>query len=156
MGKGRLNRRELMWIPLLILAPGNPDFPAGTVSPLLGGQADIAPTALDLLGLPAHVAFAKRSLAETGGRRFALHAWADQAGWQEDNWFIVHDLRRPSALYDLNGDPGLKINLLKKKPLPPSAASALKDFLAYLQTTNNLLLQNRIVPPGTTPRERTP
>jgi hypothetical protein len=155
MGKGRLNRRELMWIPLLILDPGNPDFPAGTVSPLLGGQADIAPTALDLLGLPAHVAFAGRSLIELGGKRFALHAWADQAGWQEEQWLIVHDLRSPSALYDLDADPALTANLLKSA-LPPSAAAALKDFQAYLQTTNNLLLQNRVLPPGATGNERTP
>jgi phosphoglycerol transferase MdoB-like AlkP superfamily enzyme len=154
MGKGPLNRREAMWIPLLILDPGNADFPAGTISAVLGGQADIAPTVLDLLGFSGEAGFAGRSLLDPGGTHFALHAWADQAGWQEQNWFIVHNLRKPAALYDLDNDPDLQRNLLRGNKTPPSAAAALNDFQAYLQITNNLLLQNRIMPSAAAPHSR--
>ena len=147
MGKGDLNRREAMWIPLLILNPGDPDFPRGAVSTTLGSQADMAPTALELLGIEAVVPFAGRSLLAPGAPRFALHAWSNQVGWQEGDWFVVHDLERPIALYRPGDDPRLRHNLVRDRAAARAAAPAVAHLEGYLQTVNNLLLANRTAPP---------
>ncbi|MBI4082842.1 MAG: LTA synthase family protein [Candidatus Lambdaproteobacteria bacterium] len=145
LGGSDLNALERMWTPLLVLDPGDPSFPAGQVSGLLGSQVDIAPTALDLLGISAPNSFVGRSLLRPAARRFALFAWGGQAGWLDEQALVIHDLGKPLALYRYREDPALARNLL---PTVGADDPSVRDFQATLQTLNNLLMENRVFPTG--------
>jgi arylsulfatase A-like enzyme len=149
-GGAGLDARARMWIPLLILDPGDPDFPRGKVDTSLGSQADIAPTVLDLLHLTALTNFAGHSLLRPASHRYALFAWGGQAGWLDEEALVIHDLQRPLALYHWRTDPGLAHNLLAtgaaEAGRPGVKPGPVHDFQAYLQTVNNLLMENRVYP----------
>jgi hypothetical protein len=79
--------------------------------------------------------------------RFAFHAWAGQAGWQEQGWFAILDRERTLALFRPGEDPELKRNLAGAAAERGEAAQVLEHARAYWQTVNNLLLDNRVAPP---------
>jgi len=145
MGKWEMNYRERQWIPLLILVPGDPGFPRGVVDATLGSQVDMAPTALELLGISATQSFAGQSLLHPAAHRFALFNWFGQVGWIDDNVLMVHDLERPLALFDRRADPELRHNLVGPG-MRPGQWQEVADLRAYFQTFNNLLLNNRMAP----------
>jgi arylsulfatase A-like enzyme len=132
-----------MWTPLLVLDPGDSAFAAGQVSGLLGSQVDIAPTALDLLGISAPNSFVGRSLVRLAPRRFALFAWGGQAGWLDEQALVIHDLGKPLALYRYREDPALAHDLL---PSLGAENPSVRDFQSTLQMLNNLLMENRVFP----------
>jgi hypothetical protein len=150
MGGAHLDARGRMWIPLLILAPGDPDFPRGTVSQVLGSQVDIAQTLLDLLGLPAAHTFAGNSLLRPAPERFALFGWGGQSGWLREDDLLIHDLSKPVAVYRLS--PGAPAGLALPAPeVPEPGERAVVELQSYLQTLNNLLVENRLSPPSGAP-----
>lgn len=151
LGGPGLTLEQRMRIPLLILKPGDPDFPHGARVATLGSQLDVAPTALDLLGLSATASFGGHSLLAPRGPRYAMLAWGAQAGWLTDDGLLVHDLTRPLAYYDWRADPGLKHNLLGKNGDTGAPAEAVREFQSYYQAFNNVLLDNRAAPPDDPP-----
>lgn len=150
MGALARNLRERMWIPLLIVSPGDPRVPPGTRVHTLGGQATLAPTALDLLAISAPNAFAAYSMLHPVTRPFALLNIGNPYGWITDGSLLLHDLTKPLALYDYRNDPNLQANLLavatSDSGEEPDAHRAVQDFQGYLQTMNNLVMENRVFP----------
>lgn len=146
LGGPGLTRREAMHIPLLILVPGDPNFPQGTVNPTQGGQVDIAPTALQLLGISARHNFAGNSLLAPAPHRFVLFGLGGQAAWLSGDSLVLHDLTRPLALYDVRVDPRQTRNLLPEMSRS-GEPEVVRQFQSYLQATNNLLARNRVFPP---------
>jgi phosphoglycerol transferase MdoB-like AlkP superfamily enzyme len=144
LGGPFLDPRRRMHIPLLIVNPAQPGFPRGAADPTLGTQVSLAPTALQLLGISAPAAFASNSLLAPAPRRFGLFAWGSQAGWINETWLVVHDLARPIAVYDWRKDPALARNVLGETG--GAEHPAVREFSAYLQTVNNLLVRNRVAP----------
>jgi arylsulfatase A-like enzyme len=143
LGHGRTLYEESVRVPLLMLGPG---VPAGRVVDAVVSLLDVAPTLLDLLGLPPAPTFEGRSLVPLfagaaaeprpalfelphPGSRFDLrvHTHGEVDGTKklvvrrEPNVFVgVHEA------YDLAGDPG------EKTPLPaPEGAAMAKDLEAW-------------------------
>ena len=147
MGSSKYNHRQRMWIPLLILDPGNPRFLRGTVDPTLGSQTDIAATALDLLGISAGHAFAGNSLLRPELPRFAMLGWGNQAGWLRPGSLLIHDTERPLALYRFPVGVGSKVRMELPPPTRPAPDDPMVvELQGYLQTLNNLLINNRLAP----------
>jgi len=156
MGGSQLDPRARMWIPLLILNPGDPAFPSRRVSGVLGSQIDLAPTVVDLLGVPAEQAFIGRSLLTRPGApptppRFALFGWGNQAGWLRDDSLLIHGQERPLAFHRYGPGRTPTPNLiLPGNPDgrgPEGYGRSLEEVRGVLQTLNNLLVLNRLVPP---------
>ncbi len=150
LGGRELTRQQAMHIPLLILVPGDPGFPRGAVNATVGGQVDLAPTLLQLLGVPATQDFAGNSLLAPAPHRFVMFGLGGQAGWIDDQALVLHDLTRPLALYHYRSDPGLTRNLLPELSRD-GEPEVVRQFQSYLQVTNNLLVRNRLVPPERQP-----
>ena len=145
LGGADLTRRQAMHIPLLILVPGDPAFPRGAVRATLGGQVDLAPTVLQLLGISAAQDFAGNSLLAPAARRFVMFGLGGQAAWIDEDTLVLHDLTKTVAAFRYRSDPGLTRNVLPElsRAGPPPAV---RDLESYLQATNNLLVRNRVFP----------
>ena len=115
-------------IPLLIAAPGSQQATGESVKRQVR-TIDIAPTILDLLGLPVHADMQGSSLVselrdpESGPERPALmethfshyhYQWAPLRGLRTDRWKYVLAPKR--ELYDLADDPGEVHNLVRAQP----------------------------------------
>ncbi len=115
-------------VPLLIAAPGSGQATGESVKRQVR-TIDIAPTILDLLGLPAHPDMQGSSLVpelhdpESGPERVALiethfshyhYQWAPLRGLRTDRWKYVLAPKR--ELYDLANDPGEVHNLIDVRP----------------------------------------
>jgi phosphoglycerol transferase MdoB-like AlkP superfamily enzyme len=146
VGGAGLNRRQAMHIPLLILVPGDPAFPRGAVRDTLGGQVDLAPTVLQLLGISAAQDFAGNSLLAPARRRFVMFGLGGQAAWLDEDTLLLHDLTRAVAAFRYRADPGLTRNVLPELSRA-GTPDTVRDFESYLQATNNLLVRNRVFPP---------
>lgn len=103
---------ENVRIPFVIAAPG------AIVGPVrVGGltsQVDMAPTVLDLLGVPAPADY--QGLSRLGGRRPAAFFFTDSSlafvGLREENWKYIHEIESGRhKLFDLTTDPGETVNL---------------------------------------------
>ncbi|MDH5753054.1 MAG: sulfatase-like hydrolase/transferase, partial [Deltaproteobacteria bacterium] len=158
-GEREYSPLERMRVPLLIIAPGLEGLEPGSRSDAPGSHLDIAPTVLDLLGLSAPHNFLGRPLLAGPGsgagiapREFrAMLSWGGQAGWLTGEMLLTHDLKKPLGLFNWRQDPALKHNLLAGGGPGGSAvvvagSDPVAEFQSYLQTTNNLLLTNRVFP----------
>jgi arylsulfatase A-like enzyme len=115
-------------VPLLLRVPG---AAAGSVAEMVSLE-DLAPTVLDLLGLPALSAgMTGRSLRPLlhGGPlppKEALYltecTWMRKRGWRTPEWKLIEALepdiygKPPVELYHLPGDPGEHQNLADQRP----------------------------------------
>ncbi len=111
---------ELMRVPLVIRAPG--------VAPALDTRPaqhlDVAPTVLELLGIPVHPSFQGVSLIaeepDLMRSRFLMvqAPLAHQYGVVRDGFKLVHDVERnKTTLVNLRKDPGETRNLMDRRPL---------------------------------------
>jgi arylsulfatase A-like enzyme len=119
--------QELVHVPLLMRLPGEEARGAGRLVAGTVRNLDIAPTVLDVLGLPAarsHEGISLRSAASgalvasatelaagaaPAGSAPALVAPAEMREWKtlvEDRWKLVTTVAGRFALYDLEADPG--------------------------------------------------
>jgi len=115
-------------VPLLVAAPGSGQATGESVKRQVR-TIDIAPTILDLLGLPAHTDMQGSSLVPVlrdpanGPERLALiethfshyhFQWAPLRGLRTDRWKYVLAPKR--ELYDIANDPGEVYNLVDVQP----------------------------------------
>jgi arylsulfatase A-like enzyme len=107
---------ELLRTPLIIRAPGLDPGPRSG----LAQHVDVAPTVLDLLGLPPHPGFQGVSLIEPR-RSFAYAAvqtpMANQYSISHESYKLVIDARRRTAVFrDLINDPGERFDWAERYP----------------------------------------
>ncbi|HVT07444.1 MAG TPA: sulfatase [Polyangia bacterium] len=108
---------ENVRVPLLIAAPG---LTRGTRrAPQLASAVDVAPTILDLLGLPSAALHEGRSLLDPAPRlvSFFTDQGVPQAALREGRWKFIDDHESGRAqLFDLSTDPGERRNLATADP----------------------------------------
>lgn len=108
---------ENVRVPLLIAAPG---LTRGTRRvPQLASAVDVAPTILDLLGLPPAARHEGRSLLDPAPRlvSFFTDQGVPQAAVREGRWKFIDDRESGRAqLFDLSADPGERRNLAAADP----------------------------------------
>jgi arylsulfatase A-like enzyme len=125
MTHGLLLRTSTLQVPLVLVAPGH--LPAGRRVAEVVATVDIAPTILELLGLPPFPGAQGETLVSAlGGRgeeRFVYSetrlpadefGWSMLAGVRSDRWAWVRAPR--PELYDLREDPELANSLHEAKP----------------------------------------
>lgn len=136
-GHGNHLHDEELKVPLMIRVPaGSRRIRPGTVVRGQVGGIDVAPTVLDLAGVPTPPSWKGRSLRgamESGGSdgrpvvtetRIRAGLW--QRGVRTDRYKViaVGDFDAPTEAYDLVADPGETNNLVRGgAPLPPGAAA---------------------------------
>jgi lipoteichoic acid synthase len=85
----------------------------------IGSNLDIAPTVLDLLGLPVPESYQGRSLLDSQAR-VALFFTDYSLGWlglRDQDWKFMYDIEGERAkLFDLRADPAERRNLGDRFP----------------------------------------
>ncbi len=127
-------------VPLILRVPKGCGLKAvgGVVKGQVGGL-DVAPTVLDLVGVPVPDSWEGRSLRramETGasdGRPVVSETRVRDGLWQRsvrtDRWKVIaiDDFERPVEVYDLTADPGETSNLVRVgHPLPQEARNLVR------------------------------
>ena len=116
--QGRTVYEEDVHVPLLLWYPRLYRTAAG--SSAVGGHLDLAPTIVDLAGLPAPADWQGRSLfSQARVPRAYFYVAKDHftLGVREDSWKYIFDLRAGTEeLYDLDGDPTEQLNLAAANP----------------------------------------
>ena len=105
--------QELVHVPLLIRWPGKGGPAAGAARLVTGTvrNLDIAPTVLDVLGLPAAASHEGISLRAAGpGGTPAPTEMREWKALVEDRWKLITSEAGRFALYDLEADPGETTN----------------------------------------------
>lgn len=108
---------ENVHVPLLVVAPGIIGQPWHV--PQVGGVIDLAPTVLNLLGIPPQPQWQGRSLlaGQPGVARFFADYAGLQVGLRQDHWKMVYDAEADRAqLFDLTLDPLERVDLAGKEP----------------------------------------
>jgi phosphoglycerol transferase MdoB-like AlkP superfamily enzyme len=116
--QGRTMYEEDVHVPLMFWYPRLYRLP--TRSKAIGGHVDLAPTIVDLAGLPPAPDWQGRSLFDnTGTRRAYFYVAEDQftLGLREGAWKYILNLRDGvDELYDLDRDPDEQRNLATAEP----------------------------------------
>lgn len=123
---------NLFHVPLLIVGPGI----SSGIDDRVGSQFDILPTLIDAGGWVTAYAGLGRSLLDDTRKeaRAALSVRGDVLDWITPRGWVSHDLTRR-----VGNSTGLK---------PNEADSLEQNLLATYQTTSQLQVGNRILPPG--------
>jgi phosphoglycerol transferase MdoB-like AlkP superfamily enzyme len=135
----RNNLYSAFHVPLLIYAPG---FVAPRVTGRIGMHADILPTVLDLLHLPADHASMGRSLLDTAAARFAVLRFGPQYVIVTDSLLYMHDLVASAGLFAYRRDPQLAVDLRAQRPA--EAEELRRKLLSYIQCATYALAKDRL------------
>ena len=141
-GHGNYLYDQELKVPLMIRVPKNRGLkPGGVVKGQVGG-IDLAPTLLDLAGVPVPPSWKGRSLVSamdrgtSDGRPVVTETRVRDKLWQRavrtDRWKVIaiDDFTKPVEAYDLVADPGETNNLVRAgAPLPKEA----EDLVPYLK-----------------------
>jgi len=115
-------RKNTLWeqsarAPLFISSPGNPNYPIADITSAVS-LLDLAPTVLDLAGIPPFPQFEGVILGDAADHGPVQIFWFDGVATvqQDGTKFIDYDLTQDAgvsdqAFYNLNTDPGEQINL---------------------------------------------
>ncbi len=131
-------------VPLLMRLPGR--LPAGHVVSAMTSLLDVAPTILELLGLPeiaAREGLNGRSLLPLLGENSPATSdagiyltectWMRKRGWRTPRWKLIRALeadiyeKPPVELYDLESDPGEQTNRADDRPEVVAELTAAMD-----------------------------
>ncbi len=155
LGPSRTRKREghetdvyevLVRVPLVVVAPGR--VPAGAIVDQLVRQVDLAPTLLELVGVPPPAGLDGVSLLPAvAGTELDLEAFVEafgrvrgtprdrRAGWRTSRWKYVIAPNAPDVaaeLYDLAADPRERRNVAA---LHPDVTRALGTRIATVEAT---------------------
>jgi lipoteichoic acid synthase len=129
---------ENVHIPLVFI---NRRLFAGEESSVIAGQVDIAPTVLDLLGLPQPSDWQGRSLfaSDRSPRTYFFAPWADLLfGYREgERKNIFNATSGQYEAYDLKDDPQETRNLIDQ--LPGARQQILDRTAAWVQYQNRMI-----------------
>ncbi len=126
-------------IPLIFYTPGGQISPGENDS--ISSQTDLLPTILDYLGLnPVHGSTGQSLLSRDKNDGFAMHYNGSYILWFQDDLVSRYTNLVPDSRYNLTTDWKNRKNLINKQPRPDIDTA----FLAYLQTIQNGILNNRI------------
>jgi arylsulfatase A-like enzyme len=133
---------ENVRIPFVIAAPGAIAGPVRVGG--LTSQLDMAPTVLDLLGVPAPTDY--QGLSRLGGRRPAAFFFTDSslalAGLREENWKYIYEIETGRhKLFDLTSDPGETANLAGGHP--DRVGRYKNQLLDWCSTQRGLVVRRR-------------
>jgi len=128
---------EGLHVPAVLVGPG---VTPGSHIRGLRQHIDIAPTVLELAGMPVRSGLPGRSLLDPEGHeRLYAWCWYGQrcAAVREGDLKVVHHFgRRPDEAFDLAADPRERSDLLASGAAPPDRVKALtEDLLAFSQAT---------------------
>ena len=129
-------------VPLMIRVPKNRGLKPGSVVKGQVGGIDLAPTLIDLAGVPVPPSWKGRSLVpamergNSDGRPIVTETRIRDRLWQRavrtDRWKVIaiDDFTKPVEAYDLVADPGETNNLVRAGvPLPKEA----QDLIPHLK-----------------------
>lgn len=141
-GHGNYLYDQELKVPLMIRVPKSRDLKPGTVVKGQVGGIDLAPTLLDLAGVPVPPSWKGRSLVSamergtSDGRPVVTETRVRDNLWQRavrtDRWKVIaiDDFTKPVEAYDLVADPGETNNLVRAGvPLPKEA----QDLVPHLK-----------------------
>ncbi|MEM7247225.1 MAG: sulfatase [Acidobacteriota bacterium] len=108
MGHNKKLYQSEIWVPLIVRLPGGAE--AGRRAEMVS-QTDIAPTLLELLGLPIPEVMEGRSLMEDGPRAavsefFRWRAAKWRRGLYHQRWSYLEEEEKRGQLFNLERDPG--------------------------------------------------
>jgi phosphoglycerol transferase MdoB-like AlkP superfamily enzyme len=135
----RHNFLSTFHVPLLFYAPG---IIPPRVTERIGQHADLLPTVLDLLHLPAVHASMGRSLLDTAAERFAVLRFGDQYAIVADSLLYLSDLETNNGLYAYRRDPQLTNDLASRRP--DETQRLRRRLLSYVQCATTALAKDRI------------
>lgn len=141
-GHGNYLYDQELKVPLMIRVPKNRGLkPGGVVKGQVGG-IDLAPTLLDLAGVPVPPSWKGRSLVSamergtSNGRPVVTETRVRDKLWQRavrtDRWKVIaiDDFTKPVEAYDLVADPGETNNLVRAGASLPKEA---QDLIPHLK-----------------------
>ncbi|HJZ59309.1 MAG TPA: sulfatase, partial [Gemmataceae bacterium] len=133
---------ENVRVPFVIVAPGAIDGPIRVGG--LTSQVDVAPTVLDLLGVPVPADY--QGLSRLSGRRSVAQFFTDSSlglvGLREENWKYIYEIESDRhKLFDLAADPGETQNLATDHP--DQVARYKAQLLDWCSTQRGLILRRR-------------
>ena len=141
-GHGNYLYDQELKVPLIIRVPKNRGLkPGGVVKGQVGG-IDLAPTLLDLAGVPVPPSWKGRSLVSamergtSDGCHVVTETRVRDKLWQRavrtDRWKVIaiDDFTKPVEAYDLVADPGETNNLVRAGALLPKEA---QDLIPHLK-----------------------
>jgi arylsulfatase A-like enzyme len=115
---------ETVRVPFFVAAPGL--WRGQRRAPQLASLIDVAPTVLDLLGLPGARAAARADADAAGrtllaGERRLVTFFTDQGIWQsalrDGRWKLIEERdSRRAQLFDLDSDPRERVDLAPSQP----------------------------------------
>ena len=130
----------LFHVPLLVYAPG---LVPPQVRPETGCHADLLPTVLDLLRVPAVHSSMGRSLFDLSKPRYAVVRHGARTAVFSGDLAFAHEVPgRPIGLFEWRTDPRFQRDV---SAAHPDRARDLRDRLfAYLQSATSAVGHNRI------------
>lgn len=128
---------ENLHVPLILI---NPRLFNGAEDPVIGGLLDIAPTTMDLLGLPVPESWQGRSLfsRERSPRVYFFTPWSDFLfGYREGEWkYIFNATANKYEAYNLKTDPRELRNLADRSAKLQEVPQRLAAWVQYQARLN--------------------
>lgn len=126
-------------LPLVFYTPGG-QIPPGE-NDHISSQTDLLPTVLDYLELnPVHASAGQSMLSRDSNNGFAMHYNGSFILWFQDDLVSRYTNMVADSRYNLKTDWKNRKNVIDKHPRPDIDTA----FLAYMQTIQNGILDNRI------------
>ena len=129
-------------IPLLIFTP------SGTILPKIdnrvGTQVDIIPTIMDFLGVEEpHNSMGKSLISKNSKDRFGLFS-SGTLTWFRGKYVYQFSRKTLLGIYDFEKDWNFKHPI--KDTQSALHQKHIKEYLSYLQSANNAIVENRLAP----------
>ncbi|MGK0289584.1 MAG: phosphoglycerol transferase MdoB-like AlkP superfamily enzyme [bacterium] len=140
---GRADRTmDAARIPLLIFTPSGAILPK--IDSRVGTQVDIIPTIMDFLGVEEpHNSMGKSLISENSKDRFGLFS-SGTLTWFRGKYVYQFSRKTLLGIYDFEKDWNFKHPI--KDTQSALHQKHIKEYLSYLQSANNAIVENRLAP----------